>query len=163
MASKVMVFIDVGNQFYCISKRWPGKKLDYKKYLDRAATFGNVDRALAYGTKIDDNANSFITALHHMGFEPQYRLVEKNSWYDWDVGIAMDIVRLIDKTDTVIIGNSNKSIAPVISWAKKQGIRVIVMGCGINKELKEECDQWIEIDESMLEQEHEHKVAKATE
>lgn len=154
MSNRVSVFIDVGNQFYCINKKWAGRKLNYEKYLEKARTFGGIGRAFAYGTQVDDTAAKFITALHHLGFEPQYKQVEKNVWYSWNVGMAMDIVRLItnDKTDTIIIGNSDRSIAPVISWAKEKGVRVIIVACGINKELKTACDRWIEIDESMLEE-----------
>lgn len=154
MSSRVSVFIDVGNQFYCINKKWAGRKLNYEKYLEKAKSFGGIGRAFAYGTQVDDTAAKFITALYHLGFEPQYKQVKKNVWYSWNVGMAMDIVRLVtnDKTDTIIIGNSDRSIAPVISWAKEKGVRVIVMACGINKELKNACDRWIEIDEAMLEE-----------
>jgi uncharacterized protein (TIGR00288 family) len=152
-SSKVSVFVDVGNQFYCINKKWQGRKLNYEKYLAKANTFGSVTRAFAYGTQVEDAAAKFITALHHLGFEPQYRQVEKNVWYSWNVGIAMDIVRLVtnDRTDTIILGHSDKSMAHVISWAKEKGVRVIVIGCGISKDIKNECDSWIEIDDSMLE------------
>jgi uncharacterized protein (TIGR00288 family) len=155
MSSRVSVFVDVGNQFYCINKKWPGRKLNYEKYLEKTKTFGTLGRAFAYGTQVDDTAAKFITALHHLGFEPQYKQVEKNVWYSWNVGMAMDIVRLVtnNKTDTIIIGNSDRSLSPVISWAKEKGVRVIVIACGINKELKLSCDRWVEIDEAMLESE----------
>ena len=155
MSNRVGVFIDVGNQFYCINKKWPSRKLNYEKYLTQTKTFGTIARAFAYGTQVNNTASRFIVALHHLGYEPQYKQVEKKVWYSWCVGIAMDIVRLVinNKVDTIIIGSSDRSIAPVISWAKEQGIQVIVMGCGINKELKTVCDRWIEINDSMLEAE----------
>lgn len=152
-SDRVSVFIDVGNQFYCINKKWEGRKLNYEQYLAKANTFGTVSRAFAYGTQVEDAAAKFITALHHLGFEPQYKQVEKNVWYSWGVGIAMDIVRLVtnDRTDTIIIGHSDRAMAPVIAWAKEKGVKVIIIACGINRDLKNECDSWIEIDESMLE------------
>jgi uncharacterized protein (TIGR00288 family) len=162
MASKVCVFIDVGNQFYCINKKWPGRKLNYEKYLETANTFGSVTRAFAYGTQVEGAAINFITCLHHLGYEPHYKTVEKNSWYSWDVGMAVDIVRLIlhDKTDVIIVGNSNRSMAPALQWAKERGVRVVVVGCGINKDLKDVCDQWIEISDKMLADEDEPQEAK---
>lgn len=152
--NRVSVFVDVSNQYYCINKKWPGRKLNYERYLEKAKTFGSICRAFAYGTQVDDAAAKFITALHHLGYQAKYKQVEKNAWYSWAVGIAMDIVRLIsnDKTDVVIIGNSDRTLAPVISWAKEHGVRVIVMACGINKDLKNTSDRWLEIDESMLEE-----------
>ena len=154
MSNRVSVFIDVGNQFHCISKRWPGQKLDYKKYLDLAKTFGQIDRSFAYGTQIEDTAVKFITALSHLGYETRYKQVEKNVWYSWCAGMSMDIVRLVtnDKVDTVVIGNSDRCMTSVITWAKERGVRVIIIGCGINKELKDLCDKWVEINAGMLEQ-----------
>jgi uncharacterized LabA/DUF88 family protein len=153
MSSKSAVFIDVRNQYYCINKKWEGRKLNYAKYLSKATTFGGIVRSFAYGTRIDDTAQKFITALHHLGFEPQYKMVNTNEWYSWSVGIAMDIVRLVtnNKIDTVILGTADRSIVPVINWAKERGVRVVVIGCGICKDIKNSCDRWIEIQEDMLE------------
>ena len=153
MTNRVCVFIDVGNQFYCINKRWPGRKLNYERYMAKCKSFGQVNRAFAYGTQVDDSAIKFITALHHFGFEPHYKQIEKNTWYSWDVGMSLDIVRLHQKSDVIIIGNSNRSIAPLVNWIKERGIRIIIMACGINKDVKEACDQWIEVTEDMLEDE----------
>ncbi|KKK91517.1 hypothetical protein LCGC14_2712150 [marine sediment metagenome] len=153
MSNRVGVFIDVGNQYYCINKKWLGRKLNYEKYLDAAKVFGPVVRAFAYGTQVEGVAVNFITVLHHLGYEPQYKTVEKKVWYSWNVGMAMDIVRLVtnNKIDVVVMGNSDNNMVPVISWAREKGIKVIITGCGINKELKQVCDRWIEINEGMLE------------
>ena len=153
MSNSVCVFIDVNNQFYCVNKRWPGRKLNYERYMTKCKTFGDVVRSLAYGTQIDDAAVNFITALYHLGFEPQYKRIKENSWFSWDVGMAMDMIRLHEKADVIIMGNSNRNMAPAISWLKEKGVRIIVMGCGISKDLKEVCDQWIELTEDMLEDE----------
>ena len=152
MANRVAVFVDVGNQFYCINKKWEGRKLNYEEYKKRATTFGNIVRAFAYGTQIEGAASKFISCLYHLGFEPQYKTVEKNNWYSWDVGMAMDMVRMCEKIDVAIIGNSSRTIAPAISYLREKGIRVIVVGCGISKEVKDACDQWVEITEEMLEE-----------
>lgn len=172
MSKKVCVFIDVGNQYYCVNKKWDGRKLDYEKYLKKCKEYGEIERAFAYGTQIEDYARTFISCLFHIGFEPNYKQVEKGEWFSWDVGIATEIVRLISagKADTIIIGHSNRQMAPIISWAREQGIRTIIMGCGINKDLKEACDQWIEIKDTMLEElnekskkEKENEVTETTE
>lgn len=155
--NKVCVFVDVGNQYHTINKKWEGGKLNYVEYLRKASTYGTVKRAFAYGTQVDDTAAKFITALHHMGYEPQYKQVDKNTWFSWGVGIAMEIVRQVtnDKVDVIILGASGREMAPAVRWAREKGVRVIIIGCGINKELKNACDSWIEIDESMLEKEKE--------
>ena len=155
MANRVAVFVDVGNQFYCINKKWEGRKLNYEEYKKRAATFGSVVRAFAYGTQIEGAASKFISCLYHLGFEPQYKTVEKNNWYSWDVGMAMDMVRMCDKIDVAIVGNSSRTISPAVAYLKEKGIKVVVIGCGISKDVKDVCDQWVEINEDMLEIEEE--------
>lgn len=152
MDKRVGVFIDVGNQFYCINKKWEGRKLDYEKYKNKISSYGTIVRAFAYGTQIEGAASKFISCLHHLGFEPKYKTVEKNNWYSWDVGMAVDMVRICEKIDVAIIGNSSKSIAEAISFLKEKGIKVIVIACGISKDVKEACDQWVETEEELLEE-----------
>jgi uncharacterized protein (TIGR00288 family) len=152
MSSRVGVFVDVGDQFFRISKKWEGRKLNYQSYFDKAAEFGEVTRAIAYGTQMKRNATKFIACLHHIGFEPKYKDIEEGQWYTWSVGIAMDIMNLVNhnKIDVVILGISLKDIVPLITNVKERGVKVIVMSCGIHRELREAADRWIEIDENML-------------
>ena len=156
--NRVGVFVDVGNQFFTINKKWEGRKLDYEAYKAKASTFGTVVRAFAYGTQIENSAAKFIACLHHFGYEPQYKSIERNNWYSWDVGMAMDMVRVSDKIDVAVVGSSSRSIAPALQYLREKGIRVVVLGCGINKDVKEACDQWIEITEEMLEGINEKEV-----
>jgi len=158
MDKKVAVFIDVSNQFYTINKKWEGRKLDYSKYKRKCEEYGTILRAFAYGTQIEGTASKFISCLFHIDFEPKYETVEKNNWYVWDVGMAMDMVRMSDKVDTVIIGSSANTMTHVISYLKEKGIRVIVMGCGLSRKIKDSCDQYIEITEDYLEQQVETEI-----
>lgn len=153
MLSKVCVFIDVKNQFYTINKKWNNRKLNYEKYLDKCKQFGEISRAFAYGTQIDKVASKFISCLHHIGYEPNFKEIEQHTWYCWDVGITIEIVNQIThkRCDVIILGTSNRTLIPAILWAKAQGIRVIVMGCGIHNDIREACDEWVEIKEDMLE------------
>jgi uncharacterized protein (TIGR00288 family) len=147
--AEVGVFVDVGDQFFRINKKWPDRKLNYQAYYDKCKSFGNVVRAIAYGTQINRNATKFINCLHHIGFEPKYKDVEEGQWHNWCVGIAVDILNLVNnnKLDVVIIGMSLKDIIPIIGSIKEKGVKVIVISCGIHKELKEAADQWIEFTE----------------
>lgn len=152
MKNKVCVFVDVSNQFYNINKKWPHRKLNYKVYFEVCKKYGEVTRAFAYGTQVERAASKFISCLHHIGYEPNFREVEPNNWYCWDVGLTIEIVNQIihKRCDAIIIGSTNRVLIQTINWAKAQGIRVIVVACGINNEIRETCE-WEEIDKSMLE------------
>lgn len=81
------------------------------------------------------------------------------------VDIVLDVIRMIDKLDIVIIGSCNYDLAPFFTFLKEKGIRVIVYSCGIPRVLKETCDEWWEIDEDVLEPRREdimpHKLIEA--
>lgn len=152
MTSRIGIFVDVGDQFFRIDKKWEGRKLNYQIFYDRCKEYGSITRAFAYGTQVNKNATKFISCLHHIGFEPKYKDMEEGQWYSWSVGIAVDIMNLVnhDKIDTVIMGMSMKEVIPLVNCIKDKGVKVIVMSCGIHKDLKTAADMFIEINEEML-------------
>lgn len=149
----VGVFVDVGNIFYCIGKRYDGRKLNYSKYLDFIGKDEAIFVARAFGVHLNDEAIKFITCLRHYGWDPKYRKPRPGKRVDWNVGIAMDIVRLVanNKLERVVIGSSSPDLVPLIEWIKEHGCEVYVVACGIPKELKEVADKYIEIPEELLE------------
>lgn len=70
---------------------------------------------------------------------------------DWDVGIAVDIMRIINRVDILVLGSADGDLAPVIEWAKEQQCKTIVCACNISRELREVADEIFEIDEFFLE------------
>lgn len=148
---KVGVFIDINDQFFRVNKKWEGKKLNYEKLYEAAKTYGQIIRAFAYGTQLKDNADKFISCLHHIGFEAKFREVEENKWYNWAPTITMDMIRLSSMLDILILGASYPEIAPVAPYLKDKGKRIIILGCGISRELKYAAGEYVEINEEMLE------------
>ena len=156
---KVALFVDISNIFYCINKRFPKRKLDYAKLYERAQSFGDLQRAFAYGTQVSDEAVKFIRALKAMGYDTKYKnpkqieLGEKIVFRraDHDVNIAMDIVRMTNRSDIIILSSSDADLVPVVNWVHDQGVKVIILACGIARELKDAAQHWIEIDEHLLE------------
>jgi len=150
--NRVGVFVDIGDQFFRINKKWSGRKLDYEKYYTKCKDFGEIVRAAAYGTQINKNATKFIAYLHHIGFEPRYKDMEVGQWYSWSFGLCVDIINLVTngKIDTLILGMSNKECIPLVNSIKEKGVKVIVMSCGIHKELKSAADRWVELSEELL-------------
>jgi uncharacterized LabA/DUF88 family protein len=150
------LFADVDNLYYCVDKRFPGQKLNYEKYYDMVRGENVLLRAFAYGTEINDNNVGFKTCLKHIGFEPRYKKSKPSNKgesriNDWNVGIAMEVVRLIDRIDCVTIGSADPRLAPVVEWVIEKGVRCIVYACGISKELKSSADEFIEIRDDLLE------------
>jgi uncharacterized LabA/DUF88 family protein len=77
----------------------------------------------------------------------------------------MDIVRMIKRVDTVVIGSSMSDLVPLVKWIREQGVKVIIMACGVPQVMKKATDQWIDLDELYLENSKENtnnEIAKST-
>ena len=155
---RIGVFVDVSNIYYCVGKKYEYRKLDYQKYIDFIKDFGELVKVIAYGSQIHNEATGFIRCLAKMGFQTKFKAVKsygKDSEMvrkaDWDVGIAMDIVSMIQRFDMIILGSADGDLTPVVDWAIRQGVDVVILACGISKDLKQLATQYIEIPESLLE------------
>jgi len=158
MSKRIGVFVDVSNLYYCISKKFDKRKLDYRKYMKFIQDFGSISHAIAYGAQLKNEAVGFIHCLKQIGFEPKYKSPKdyhnKDNFKrkaDWDVGIAIDVVRMIDHLDMVILGTADGDLTPLVEWVKERGVEIVVLSCGISRELKDVANKYIEIPESMLE------------
>jgi len=158
MATAVGLFVDLSNLFFCAVKKFgPKKKVDYERLLDYVREdHGQVYRAVAYGTQSNGEAREFITALRKIGYDTKYKqpdvLPDKSlDRFNWSVGICLDVVRMIGRLDAVVIASANPNLVPLVEWVKEQGVRVIVLACGISKKLKEVADQYVEIESDLLE------------
>lgn len=153
MAEKsIGVFVDVDNLYRMVRKKYEGKnkRLDYKKYLEKAVGEGTLYRAYAYGNQSKEEAQAFISCLKFLGYSPKYPDEIQRSSFNWDVGLAMDVVRVIDKLDVVIIGSSDYDLLPLVQWIKEHGVQCNVFACNVGKQLKDACDNYIEITNDLL-------------
>lgn len=158
---KIAVFCDVGNLYYCVGKKFETRKLDYRKYLEYAKTFGEVYTSAAYGSQVKEEAKNFILCLKQLGFTTRFRESdrEEKRRVNWGAGIAIDIVQLIDRVDTVVLGSSDPDLLPVVEYIKSKGIKVIIIAAGIHRDLKSACNQFVEVSEDMLEEPRQKKEA----
>jgi len=153
---KVAVFSDVGNIYYCTGKKFESRKLDYRKYLEYCKTFGEMYQAYAYGSQVKDEAKNFILCLKQIGFMTKFREHdrEEKRRVNWGAGIAIDVVNVVERVDTVILGSSDPDLLPVVEYIKNKGVGVIIIAAGIHRDLKKACNQFVEISEDMLEEVH---------
>lgn len=145
--SREIFFVDVGNLYFCTSKKYPGRRLDYAKLLK---SVDGAFRAIAYGTQKESELSGFITALKHIGYETKFKKL-RNNRTSWNVGIAMDIVRLADSIDTIYLASSDPDLADALQWAKDKGIKCVVLSVGISRPLKDVAAESIELGEEFLE------------
>jgi uncharacterized LabA/DUF88 family protein len=151
---KVAVFSDIANLYYCVGKKFESRKLDYRKYLEYCKTFGEVYQSYAYGSQVREEAKNFILCLKQIGFLTKFKETEKEEKrrVNWNAGIAIDVVNVVDRVDTVILGTSDPDLLPVVEYIKNKGVGVIIIAAGIHRDLKKTCNQFVEISEDMLEE-----------
>lgn len=161
----VGIFVDVSNVYYCVSKAFPNRKVDYQKYLERAAGDNAIFRAMAFGVQNNPDSAKFVSCLKHIGFDPKFKKFDvKNPRINCNISIATEVFRIIEKLDVVIFGSSDPNLVDLITWAKDRGPEVQVLACGVSHYLKEVVNRFTEIGEDLLEQvSNDDSIATATE
>jgi len=130
---RVGVFVDVSNMYYS-AKNLYGAKVDFGKVLHAAVSGRKLIRAFAYVIKADvGTEKEFFDALEKRGFEVRTKDLQvflggaKKG--DWDVGIAMDAIRLADKVDVIVLVTGDGDFAALVDYLKNnKGCRVEVVG-----------------------------------
>ena len=155
------LFVDTSDIYHKVKRKFEGK-LCYEAYYEVVSDLGTVQQAFAYGMQTDNESSGFINCLKMTGFDFRFkrpRIMKigdrEIKRCDWGLKIAIDVVKIIDHLDTVILGISNPDFIPLIHWIKEQGVKVIILASGVPKSLKNVADSVIEIDESFLEDEEE--------
>ena len=131
---RVGVFVDVQNMYYS-AKNLYNSKVNFKIILKDAVAGRRLIRAIAYVIKADvKDENMFYDALEEIGFEVQTK--DLQIFYggakkgDWDVGIAMDVMRLAPKLDTVVLVSGDGDFSDLLEHAQSLGCRTEVMAFG---------------------------------
>ncbi|MBI4159091.1 NYN domain-containing protein [Candidatus Woesearchaeota archaeon] len=150
---RIGVFIDIQNLYYS-SKHLYKKKVNFKAVLDEAVNSRTLVRAIAYVVRADElKENTFFEALKNIGFDIQEKELQifaggmKKG--DWDVGIAVDTIKMAQKLDVVVLVSGDGDYAPLVEYLKNaQGCRVevIAFGRSTSSKLKEVADEFIDLD-----------------
>ncbi len=126
---RVGVFIDVQNMFYS-AKNLYNKKVNFANILKDVVNKRKLIRAIAYVIKADElKEHTFFTALRKIGFEVKSKdlqvFVGGAKKGDWDVGIAMDMIELAPKLDTMILVSGDGDFISLVNHLKH------AMGCRV--------------------------------
>jgi len=153
MATRLGIFIDLSNLYYCVGKRHR-RKVDYSKYVAFLTDIGSPTICRAYGAQIKNEACQFIEALHKSGIDHRYKKPRSfpngTRKADWDIGICIDVIRTMDQWDTLVIGSADGDMLPLLDYVVEHGKKTLILATGIATELRGHTH--IEIPESLLEE-----------
>jgi uncharacterized LabA/DUF88 family protein len=133
-AQRVGVFIDTQNLYHS-AKHLYKTRVNFANVLAEAVGGRTLVRAVAYviSTESGDETN-FFEALTKIGIETKVKGLQIFSdgakKADWDVGIAIDAVKLSPKLDTVIIASGDGDFVPLIEYLDMHGVQVEVISFG---------------------------------
>lgn len=152
---RVAVLVDVQNLYYS-AKNLYGAKINFKNLLRLAVRDRILTRAIAYVINADPNAedNEFFDAVNNAGFETKEKPLQTffggAKKGDWDVGIAMDAVRLGHKVDSIVLVSGDGDFKPVVNYLQQSLgclVEVIAFKRTANNELIELADDFTDIEE----------------
>jgi len=133
-SQKIAVFVDVQNMYYS-AKNLYSAKVDFGKVLSESLKGRNLIRAFAYVIKADVGLEKeFFNALENLGFEVREKDLQiflgGSKKGDWDVGLCMDVVRMIDKIDVMVLVSGDGDYYDLLEYAKSRGVRTEVISFG---------------------------------
>ncbi|MFH0978843.1 MAG: NYN domain-containing protein [Candidatus Woesearchaeota archaeon] len=150
---RVGVFVDIQNMYYS-AKHLYSTKLNYKELLRLALQQRSLIRAIAYVIRAEvKEEETFFDALKNQGYEVKSK--DLQVFYggakkgDWDIGIAMDMIELAPKLDTLVLVSGDGDFVPLLRHLRHAlGCRVEVVAFGRSSAAKliEEADDFYDLD-----------------
>ena len=131
-SQRVGVFVDTQN-IYHSAKNLYGARVNFSKLLEEAVKGRQLIRAIAYVIRSKSlEEEAFFEALEKQGFEVKMKDLQvffggmKKA--DWDVGIAVDAIKMADKLDTVVLVSGDGDFLPLVNYLKEnKGCRVEII------------------------------------
>ena len=152
---RVGIFIDTQNLYHS-AKNLYKSKVNFGQIVKDAAAGRSLIRAVAYViTTESGDEKSFFEALEKVGIETKTKNLQifaggaKKA--DWDVGLAVDAIKLAPKLDTVVLVSGDGDFVPLVEYLKtNEGcqVEVIAFGKSSSARLIEAADDFLDLDKN---------------
>lgn len=140
-AQRVGVFIDTQNLYHS-AKHLYKSRVNFANVLEEAVGGRILVRAIAYVISTESGEEkAFFEALTNIGIETKVKGLQIFSdgakKADWDVGLAVDAMKLAPKLDTVILATGDGDFVPLIEYLDmNEGCQVEVISFGKSSSAK---------------------------
>ena len=149
---RVAVFIDTQNLYHS-AKNLYNTKVNFGAVMQESVGKRKLIRALAYviTTEAGDETQ-FFEALTKLGIETKTK--DLQVFYggakkaDWDVGLAVDAIRLAPKVDTIVLATGDGDFEPLVTFLKEHfgvQVEVISFGRSSSSKLRAVCEDFIDM------------------
>jgi len=151
---RVGVFVDTQNMYHS-AKNLYGAKVNFREVLKTAVAGRQLIRALAYVIKTETGEEkAFIDSLQKATFEIKAKDLQifpggmKKG--DWDVGIAVDAIRLSPNLDVVVIVSGDGDFTQLVEYLKFKGVitQAVSFKRSTSSKLIDSVDEFIDLGEN---------------
>ncbi|MCC7004643.1 NYN domain-containing protein [Candidatus Nomurabacteria bacterium] len=150
---RIGVFIDAQNLYHS-AKNLYHSKVNFGQIVKDAVAGRALIRAVAYVIATESGEEKgFFEALGKMGIEAKIKDLQIFSSgtkkADWDVGLAVDAIKMAPKLDTVILVSGDGDFIPLVEYLQtNEGcqVEVVSFGKSSSMKLKEVSDDFIDLD-----------------
>lgn len=149
---RVGVLVDVSNMYHS-AKNLYKRRVNFKEILREAVAGRKLIRATAYAVKTESGEEEhFFEALSQQGFEVKMKDLQifaggaKKA--DWDVGIAVDAIKLADKLDVIVLVTGDGDYLPLVNYLQNTKgclIEIIAFKQTTSNKLIEEADDFTDL------------------
>lgn len=149
---RVGVFVDVANMYHS-AKNLFGAKVNFKEVLKEAVASRQLIRAIAYAIRSEsEDERAFFDALEKQGFEVRLKDLQifaggaKKA--DWDVGIAVDAIKMADRLDAVVLVSGDGDYQPLVTYLRESKgcqVEVIAFGRTTSSKLQDMVDTYTDL------------------
>lgn len=125
---RVGVFIDTQNMYYSARNLF-SSHVSFKNIVEAAVAGRKLIRAIAYVVRTKTGEEKpFFEALIKSGIETREKEIQEffggAKKADWDVGMAVDAIRIADVLDVVVLVSGDGDFIPLVEYLKHRGRQV---------------------------------------
>lgn len=152
---RVGVFIDTQNLYHSARNLYKAR-VNFGAVLKEAVAGRKLVRAIAYviTTEAGDEKN-FFEALTKLGIETKTKDLQifssGSKKADWDVGLTVDVMRMANRLDAVILISGDGDFIPLVEYLQNftgAQVEVASFGKSTSLKLREAADDFIDLSES---------------
>lgn len=152
---RVGIFIDTQNLYHS-AKNLYHARVNFGQVVKDALSGRALIRAMAYViTTESGEEKAFFEALSKVGIETKTKDLQVFSGgskkADWDVGLAVDAIKMAPKLDTIIIVSGDGDFVPLVEYLKiNEGcqVEVVSFGKSASAKLIESADDFTDLDKN---------------
>lgn len=150
-SQRVGVFVDVQNMYHSAKNLYQAN-VNFQKVLEDAVANRQLIRAIAYVIRSKaQEEETFFETLSRQGFEVKIKDLQifaggaKKA--DWDVGIAIDMIKMSESVDVIILISGDGDYLPAVEYIQNHGkiVEIIAFKETTSSKLIERADSFIDL------------------